>query len=314
MVNSEWRSGESAAMNGVNAKMRRLAAMTVFCLASCWSARVVGQEPTEAESRGKRKELRWAPPDVETALPAVSRIAPCVLSTVLERVGVRASEFAATLEKFTAQEEIQYEKFGQDGALEESDSSVFDYTFGFEQRGAGRGSQEYRTPTKGGHAFPASNQDTGQAALALIFLPAIRTDYEMRCEGVDNSNGKSAYVIHFEQRKDKAARTLVFAGERGVYPVMLRGRAWISAENNQVLHLEANTMDAIRVYKVRNSTIAVDYGPVQIHSQSINLWLPKSIEAYWEYQNYRVILMHTFTNFRVFSVETEEKVKLPNLP
>jgi hypothetical protein len=209
---------------------------------------------------------------------------------------------------------MQYRRLQQDGSLEESDASVFDYTFGFEKRGAGRGSQEYRTPTKGGHTFPASNQDTGEAALALIFLPAMQTDYEMRCEGVDKWNGKLAYLIHFEQKKDKAARTLVFRSDRGMYPVMLRGRAWISAENNQVLHLEANTMDAISVYKLRSSAIAVDYGPVQIHSQSINLWLPKNIEAYWEYDNYRVILFHTFTNFRVFSVETEEKTKLPNMP
>ena len=301
-------------MNGANAKMRRRAAMAVFCLASCWSQRAVGQEPTAVEAGGKRKELWWAPPNVEAPIPASSRSVSCVLSTVLEQVGARALEFSATLEKFTAQEEIQYAKFDQYGALEENDSSVFDYTFGFEKRGAGRGSQEYRTPTKGGHAFPASNQDTGDAALALIFLPAIQTDYEMRCEGVDKWNGKPAYLIHFEQRKDKTVRTLVFGGNRGVIPVMLRGRAWISAENNQVLHLEAGTMDAIPVYKLRSSTIAVDYGPVQIHSQGINLWLPKSIEAYWEYDNARVILIHSYANFRVFSVETEEKVKPPNAP
>lgn|SRR5208337_310188 len=301
-------------MNSANAKMWRLAAMAVFCIGASWCGRAAGQEPGGAETGGKHKDLRWAPPNVEAPLPAGVGIVPCFLSTVLEQAGAHAVELAATLEKFTAQEEIRYEKLEQNGSVEEVDESVFDYTFGFEKRGGGRASQEYRTPTRGGHAFPASSQDTGEAALALIFLPSVQTDYEMRCEGVNKWNGQLAYVIHFEQRKDKPVRTLQFRSERGVYPVMLRGRAWISMENEQVLHLETNMVDAIPAYKLRRNAIAVDYGPVQIYSQKMELWLPKSIEAYWEYDNYRVILVHTFTNFRVFSVETEEKVKLPNMP
>ncbi len=198
--------------------------------------------------------------------------------------------------------------------MEESDSSVFDYTFGFEKRSGGRASQEYRTPTKGSHAFPASGRDTGQAALALIFLPSMQTDYEIKCEGTQKWNGQPAYVIHFEQKKEKPARTFRFQGEKGVYPGMLRGRAWISTENGQVLHLETNLVHAIPAYKILGNAVAIDYGPVQIHSQNMELWLPQSIEAYWEYENYKLILVHTFTNFRVFSVETEEKVKLPNAP
>jgi len=301
-------------MNNTNANIRRFAVMAVFCLGTSWCGRAVGQELKGAETGGKHKELRWEPPNVEAPLPPGTGIAPCTLSAVLEQAGARAVELTATLEKFTAQEEIRYVRLEQSGAVEEGDSGVFDYTLGFENRGGGRAIQEYRAPAKGSHAFPASSQDTGQAALALIFLPKMQTDYEMRCEGVDKRNGQLAYVIYFEQRKDKPVRTLQFRNERGVYPVMLRGRAWISMENAQVLHLETNLLHAIQSYKLRSNAIAVDYGPVQIHSQKMELWLPQHIEAYWEYENYRVILVHTLTNFQVFSVETEEKVKLPNVP
>jgi len=220
-------------------------------------------------------------------------------------------ELTATLENFTAQEEIEYLKLNQDGTTDERDSGAFDYTFGFEQRGGGRASQEYRTPSKGGHPFPASSQDTGQVALALIFLPRMQPDYDMKCDGVDHLNGQLAYVVHFEQRKEKPVRTLQFRTEKGVTPVMLRGRAWISAENGQVLRLESNTIQPVSAYKLRSNAIAVDYGPVQIRSRNLQLWLPQRIEAYWEFETYRIILRHTFTNFQVFSVDTQEKVNSP---
>ena len=294
-----------------NTRWRRFAGMAAFCLWLGWCS-PAAQEPTGVVTLGKRKQLLWTPPNVEAPLPVRSGVAPCSLSAVLEQAGKRAVELTATLENFTAEEEIQYEKFEQSGLLEESDSSVFDYTFGFENRGGGRVSQEYRTPSKRGHAFPASSQDTGLAALALIFLPGMQLDYEMSCEGVDNWNGQPAFVIHFEQRKDKPARTLQFRSERGVYAVRLRGRAWISVDNAQVLHLETTSVHSIPAYKLQSNAIAIDYGPVQIRSRKMELWLPQSIEAFWEYQNYRIILVHTFTNFRLFSVDTEEKVKPPS--
>ena len=199
-----------------------------------------GQVSKPNESSAKHKEIKWATPNVEAPLPAGSESVPCNLSKVLEQAGARAVELTTALEDFTASEEIRYEKLGQSGAVEESDSSVFDYTLAFETRGCGRAIQEYRSPSKGGHPFAASSQATGQAALALIFLPSLQTDYDITCEGVDKWNGQLAYVTHFEQKKDKPPRTLQFRSGKGVYPVMLRGRAWISTENAHVLHLETN--------------------------------------------------------------------------
>ena len=43
---------------------------------------------------------------------------------------------------------------------------------------------------------------SGIPVLALIFYPAIQSDYEMRCEGTAQWNNHPAWVVHFRQIKE----------------------------------------------------------------------------------------------------------------
>lgn len=272
---------------------------------------LAAQTHNGAQKPGKRKELRWNPPNVDAPLRSLAPLPPCDVSKVLKEAGARAVELTSNLENFTAQELIEYEKLDLGGFPEETDGGVFDYVFAFEQHDQRHISHEYRTPAKGGHAFPASGQDTGQAALALIFLPNLQTDYDMSCEGLDKWNERLAWVIHFQQRKDKPTETLEFRSEGGVYGARLKGRAWISMENGQVLHLETSLMHAMPSVNLQSGAASIDYAPVQIQSRNVELWLPQGVEAYWEIANRRIILYHTFSNFKLFIVETEENVQKP---
>jgi hypothetical protein len=295
----------------MSANLRMIRVITLCCLAFATCLVQAAQQRRESEQAIKHKDMDWTPPNVGAQLRSLSTDPPCSVAKVLEEAARHAVELTTNLENFTAEEKIEYEKWDHSGFPEESDASVFDYVIAFEQRGGGRASQEYRTPAKGSHAFPASGQDTGQAALALIFHPGMQVDYEMSCEGVDKWKGQFAWVIHFQQRKDRPRRTLQFRTAGGVYAAMLKGRAWISTDNGQILHLETNLMQDIPVMGLRSSAISVDYAPVEIQSRKIELWLPERVEAYWEFANYRMILFHTFSNFKLFTVETQDKVEKP---
>jgi hypothetical protein len=264
-----------------------------------------------ADEKPSSRSLLWAPPNVNASLPSISAVPPCDVAKVLEAAGVHATELNTNLENFSAEERIQYQMLDQYGFTERSDESVFDYVFGFEQQGGVRNSREYRTPAKGGHNFPASGQDVGQVALALIFLPRIQPDYDMSCEGLDKSNGQLAWVIHFQQRKDKPRRTLAFNIGGATYPAMLKGRAWISMENSQILRLQTSLMKDIPAMNLESGAISVEYAPVQIQSRSVELWLPGRIEAYWQILSHRIILYHTFTNFKLFTVDTQQNIEKP---
>jgi len=269
------------------------------------------QERKEPDKNTKSENLTWTPPSVDSPLRSLSASPPCDLAGVLEKTGERASELASNLERFTAQEQIAYKMLDQSGVPRELDSGTFNYVFAFEQRNGGVASQEYRTPVKGSASFAASSQDTGQVALALIFHPNMRTDYLMDCQGLDKWNGQPAWVLHFQQRKDKPRRTLHVLAGSVVYGARVKGRAWVSTGSFQIIHLETNLMNGAPEVQLRTNAVAIDYAPVRIQSRKLELWLPVRIEAYWEFENYRKILVHTFTDFQLFAVDTEEKAQKP---
>jgi tetratricopeptide (TPR) repeat protein len=265
------------------------------------------------EQQAKSTHLSWAPPHVDAPLSSLEAIPPCDITKAIEDVGSHALELAANLQNFTAEEQIKYEKSSYSGVPQENDIGMFHYVFAFEQHSGNLVSREYRNPWKGDHSFPASDQDTGEVALELIFRPEMQADYEMNCEGRAQWNGREVWVIHFQQRKDKPRRTMRFHTPGGDIAVMLKGRAWIGVESGQVLHMESNLMHEIPEIGLRSGTITVDYAPVEIQSRKLQLWLPQELEAFWEFGTYRVILLHTFRNFTLFTVETEENTQKPKI-
>jgi tetratricopeptide (TPR) repeat protein len=264
-----------------------------------------------AEPEASSKHLNWSPPHVDAHLASLTAIPPCDVTKVLEEVGAHALELAGNLQNFTADERIRYEKSSYSGVPQENDTGMFHYVFAFERHGEGLVSQEYRNPWKGGHFFPASNQDTGEVTLELIFRPDMQTDYEMTCEGRAQWKGRDAWVIRFQQRKDKPRRTMRFESQGGEIGAMLKGRAWVGVESGQVLHMESSLMHDIPDLGLRGGTLIVDYAPVEIRSRKLQLWLPQELEAFWEFGTYRVILLHSFSNFTLFTVDTEENAQKP---
>jgi hypothetical protein len=247
----------------------------------------------------------WNPPNTDSKIRSLDHSAPCDLAAILDRAGKRATEFAGNLERFTAQESINYKRFDPAGDLKVMHSGTFDYTFVFEDHNGGTASQEYRTPTKKTHDFSEAGNDVGEVALVLIFHPSLQADYQMRCEGIDKWRGQRSWVIAFEQRKDRPAKTFRYREEKTTYPAMLKGRAWISTENWQILHLEINLLQVPPGTALQGGTMSVDYGAVPIASGKLTLWLPQRVQTWWEFRDYRTTLIHSFKKFQVFLVETK---------
>jgi hypothetical protein len=291
--------------------LRVLSSLVLSALVTFPPVVPVGASNQDSEKISKPKVLIWQPPNVNTPIPGLAQDPPCDLSMVLKSASLPATDLYSNLENFSAEEKIEYEMLDQRGFPEHTDSGVFEYVFAFERHNGGRTSKEYRTPAKGGHDFPASNQDTGLVALALIFLPGLQSDYDMACEGLDKGKEPYAWVVSFQQRKDKPRRTLQLGGNGKLYAAMLKGRAWISQDTGHVLRLETNLMEDIPGLSIQSNAISVEYAPVQIQSKKLELWLPARVEAYWQIPAHRIVLYHTFGNFKIFAVDTQQNIEKP---
>jgi hypothetical protein len=286
-----------------------LAAIGLF--ATCPAAKSQPSGPTQ-EKQKKPAELHWDPPQVDEPVPGLSITPPCSLHNVLNQAGHRAAELVDLLQNFDAHEHLRFEQTDRLGMSEMFIAENFDYLVDFGEQSGPLKVQETRTPLAGSdNAHLSTIVDKGLPVLALIFYPGMQSDYEMRCEGSTQWNNQLAWVVYFRQVDGVRPRTLSMGTAASVIPVSLKGRAWIAADTGQIMHLETNLVKGVPIIELRANAVSIDYAPVEFPSRYIQLWLPKSAVAYTDYGKRRTIIEHTFSDFQLFSVQTQQIIEKP---
>jgi hypothetical protein len=290
-----------------------LAGVLVSCLSLAHS-RLAAQQPGGTQKKSKSRTLRWNPPALDSPVRSLAASPPCPIAGVLEQAGRRAAELVSNLQTFTAQEEVQYQISDRLYALQDFGSETFEYVVSFAPPEKGLVVEEYRNPIHGSSRTPTATQDTGLPEMALIFLPEMQADYEMTCEGSTEWESRPVWVVRFRQRPERPSRMFSFKSGHAVYPAKLKGRAWIASDSGEIVHLETGLMEEIPAVRVRRWFLSIDYAPVQFQTRPVSIWLPQSADGYCDFGGQRSIVYHTFSNFMLFSVQTEQKVEKPKVP
>jgi len=176
---------------------------------------------------------------------------------------------------------------------------------------ADAGVDEDRADKMGFEGYPDKISSTGFAALALVFHPHMRENFEMKCEGLGDWRGQASWLVYFKQRDDKPNRMHGYKMGTAIYPVKLKGRAWITADKFQIVRIESEMVRPMPEIKLLSEHQVVEYGPVRFEKKKTSLWLPKSAEIYFEFRQHRYYRRHSFDHYMLFSVDMDEKRKEP---
>lgn len=257
-------------------------------------------------------ETNWAPPDVDEEKPAVEAGAGCALNQVVEHAGARVEELVKNVDRFTATEEMEHESLSPLGVQVARDRRRFNYLVTIRQIG-GRALdvQEYRDGTVSLDLFPAHLATLGMPALALVFHPYHRDEYEFACEGRGEWRGRPAWVVHFRQRADRMSEMRAYRVNGMSFPVHLKGRAWIDADSSQILVMEADMVRPVPEIRLVRDHQLIEYGPVEFARDKTTLWLPKSADWYCNLAEKRYHRRHSFSNFLLFSVDDKQWIGNP---
>jgi VWFA-related protein len=264
--------------------------------------------------QAKVHEDVWTPPNVDAPLPSISTAQQCPLPDVLAHAGDRAQELVDNLQRFTAHENIQFQQVNLYGVSGPIETASYDYIVSFQQQAGGFSVDENRQVSAGGKGLTGGPPNRGLPALALIFHPYYQGDYNMTCQGLADWNGTPAWVIYFIQRKDKPSRTQGIDTPQREISLKLKGRAWIAADSYQVLHLETNLIEPVPLVGLEIDATSISYAPVNFHAQNVELWLPQSAQTFMGFSRGRYVVKHTFADFLLFSVQSNQTVGKPQQP
>jgi hypothetical protein len=256
--------------------------------------------------------FHWLPPSVDTTAPINIADAPCSLAALLQGVGRRMKQLVDDLQKFRATEHIEHFKVDADGKRHAAQGRIFDYVVSVTQESNGAFQlDEFRNGDVGRDQFPAGIATEGLPALALLFHPTLASDFNFKCEGLGYWQARPAWLVRFEQRADRPNRIRDYVVKNVHYPVPIKGRAYIDAATLEVLRLESELDEPVDKIGLTVERFTINYAPVQFRTGAQELWLPQTAELYVEQKGHRYYREHSFKNFQVFAVNTNQKVQAP---
>lgn len=253
----------------------------------------------------------WGPPGVDEVRPQVAAGVSCPLDQVLDGVGERVKQLLDDIGQFSAIEDLLHEDLDSLGHPITRTTLKFNYLASISEKKPGVFAvDEFRNPNV--DEFPGQIATRGLPSLALIFHPDERDDFNMTCEGLGDWHGEATWLIRFQQRDDRPHRVQEYRINGHSYSISLKGRAWISANTFHLVHLESDLISPMPEIRLLSEHLAIDYNPQLFHKKSVELWLPKNAEIYFDFRGHRYLRRHSFDHFMMFSVDSEDKPKLPS--
>ena len=249
------------------------------------------------------------PSDIDAHKPSVAAGIPCP-ANILEATANPSKKLVDSISQFSAIEHMAHEGLSPDGIPRNRETRQYNYVVAISQPAQGPLMvQEYLDA--GDQDVPDNIKSNGLAILAIAFHPLFRDDFAMQCEGLGDWGGQAAWLVHFRQLDDKPSRLRSYVVNGTTYPIGLKGRAWILADNLQIIHLETDLVRPIAEIQLMTEHTSISYGPVQFKRGGSDLWLPMNAELYVHFAKRRFRRSESFDHFMLFATDAVDKPKLP---
>jgi tetratricopeptide (TPR) repeat protein len=252
----------------------------------------------------------WVPPGIDDSKPLVANDVACPYQEIIDKSGHSAKQLVDDIAQFSAIEDLLHERLDESGNPSTKEIRKFDYVASISTPKPGiLAVDEFRSERYGVADLPDQIRTSGFPALALVFHPDMRDNFDIRCEGLGQLRGQATWLLHFQQREDRPKRLQDYRIGNESYSISLKGRAWISADKFQIVRIESELVRPMPAIQLLVEHQITEYAPVKFPKKNMELWLPKSAEVYLELRKHYYYRRHSFDHFMLFSVDSVDKMR-----
>jgi hypothetical protein len=290
-----------------------------LCASRAWARKRQTSPLTEAAPTVLNIPL----PELVKAIPELKGLEAAAsqerLEGLLGKTGQNVEDFFRTFPDTTSDEFIREQRFRRDGSVDEAIMEEFRYLALSMPGEKGVALQEYRTNEKGHSVRRLAMRGPhiltqGFVSSIIVFDPAYQPECSFRDLGRENWHGRPTEVVAFAQRPGLATQVQsVRAGDHEL-EIFTQGIAWIDSSNDRIVALRTDLLEPYREIRLDRETTQVEFAPVQFKQRASPMWLPRTVvvTVVWGDQTFRNI--HTYSDWRLFRVETREQTGHPEKP
>ncbi|MBZ5719031.1 MAG: hypothetical protein LAO03_01495 [Acidobacteriia bacterium] len=259
-----------------------------------------------------RVNFRW----VAVAAAAIAFLtvpAACAAEPLDDLIALTSKQVSGFVEQFSdvkCIEQVRQEKLGKDDKVELKEDSTYDYLVILTNTGGELSLDESRLAVRQAKADKKNTSmlvSNGFATLFLVFHPYYAGSFQFTALGDEEVDGHRLSKVAFQHvRGTRSVAALALRGKE--YPLELSGIAWIDPQSGAIAKITAgveNTMEDVGLKTLRSE---VRYAPVPFRDTKDVYWFPAqaTVEVETPRQHWRNT--HSFTDYKKFSVSTEEQV------
>ncbi len=234
------------------------------------------------------------------------------LRSLLQRTGDELSGYVEKFSDVKCTELVTQEKFkNKDSSkVDLKEQSTYDYLVILSNTGGELNLSESRLEVKQAKADKKNRSllvSNGFATLFLVFHPSYANSFvftPMEDEVVDGHHLTKIAFKHIPGTRTPAA--LALRGKE--YPLELSGVAWIDSDTATLVKITAGVDKSLEDVGLKTLRSEVEYAPVPFQDLKRDYWFPlrASVEVETPRQHWKNT--HEFTNYKRFSVSTDEQV------
>jgi hypothetical protein len=240
------------------------------------------------------------------------------LASLLRKVGEAVETMFASLPSTSSLERISQERTEPGQTEQLYLKQNYHYLVLPQTAIAGVGFEEYRTNLKDERLNPEELKGSflltsGYATHPVYFHPKQQPESRFRYLGRQKSE-RNAHVIAFAQRPEAAETMRYLATRNQNISILLQGIAWIDPDSYQVIRMRSDLLAPRKDVSLEFQTTTIRFGEVRFNHLSQILWLPLEVVVTMKYQGYLFRNRHHYSQYRLFTVESQEGAKVPVRP
>lgn len=242
------------------------------------------------------------------------------LPGLLQKVSDKVADFFRYFPNTASMEEVRQEVLGNDGRVLASSRTRYNYLM-LASEGRGIGLDEYRSDSKGAEVKPRGSGSfmlTYLCAWHLVhFHPLHQAESRFRLLGTDSK--PRAYVIAFAQRPEAARHVGEFDVEdpdwlgREVF-ILVQGVVWVDPQSCQIVRVHTELLAPRYDVGLARDTTEIECAEIRFPGITRSFWLPREAVVTSLFRNMTYRNRHRYSDYRLFSVETKDKVNPPVPP